>query len=122
MQLQACINLEYANILASAPTGLSTDDAFKHGYSQSDFIEYYAKQLRLLPNPQVEVPQMLEIAQAAGIRMANNLSKDQITKGIDRCRGKVTEGRSTLQGATPKDPASTNIFRDKSGEGAILFG
>lgn len=124
MHLQACINLEYANILASAPPGLSTEDAFKHGYSQSDFIEYYEKRLRLLPNPQVEVPQMLEIAQAAGIRMANNLSKDQIARGIDRCRSKNTQG-STLQGATPQssapqDSASTNIFRDRSGEGVDI--
>src|SRR5688572_16922814 len=86
-QLQSCLNLEYANVLANAPPGLTEQDAYKLGYSQGfDFVLTYEQQLRSLPNPEVEVPEILRIASDAGYRMAKNLTRKQITQALERCR------------------------------------
>lgn len=104
-ELQSCINIEYANVIANAPANISVEDGYKLGYSQGfDFIPFYEKKLRSLPNPEVEVPEILKIATDAGSRMAKYLSKDQIGKAIAKCRGGGGEPSATpIKSNAPSD-------------------
>lgn len=87
LELQSCLNAEFANVLKKAPNNLSNEERFKLGYSKGfDFIDPYEKELRALSQPQETVPRMLEVASAAAIRMAENLSQAQIDQKLLSCR------------------------------------
>lgn len=104
-QIQSCLNLEYANVLVNAPSGLSNQDAYKRGYSQGfEFIPLYEKQLKSLPNPEVEVLEILKVASDAGYRMAKNLTKEQITLALEKCRSVSVP--STNVGVKKSNPPS----------------
>jgi hypothetical protein len=106
-ELQSCINIEYANVIANAPTNISTGDGYKRGYSQGfEFIPFYEKKLRSLPNPEVDVPEILGIATEAGSRMAKNLSKDQIAKAMGKCRG----GDTSVIQKKPYTPSDASLI------------
>ncbi len=92
LQLQSCLNVEYAKIFAEVPKGLSEAEAFKTAYSKSyDFASIYEKKLKLLPNPESTIPEMLKIAGEAGKRMASNLSKVQIDRTFNACRASFSK-------------------------------
>jgi hypothetical protein len=87
LALQSCINLEYANAIANAPKNISQSDAYKKGYSSGfDFIGFYKKPMQQLPNPESTIPEMLSVASQAGYNMAQNLTKEQIIRGLKDCR------------------------------------
>ncbi len=87
LQLQSCLNVEFAKIFTEVPKGLSEADAFKTAYSKSyDFVSIYEKNLKLLPNPESTIPEMLKTAGEAGSRMSANLSKVQIDRTFNACR------------------------------------
>lgn len=87
LELQSCLNAEVANVIKNTPKNLSNDERSKHGYSKGfDFIAPYEKELRALSQPQEEVPRMLEVANAAAIRMAENLSQAQVDQKLLACR------------------------------------
>lgn len=103
-ELQSCINIEYANVIANAPPNLSKEEGYKRGYSQGfDFITFYEKSLRSLPNPDAEVPEILRIATEAGSRMAKNLSKAQISKALGECRVSREQKPTQNKSNTPSD-------------------
>jgi hypothetical protein len=87
MQLQSCLNIEFASIMFDTPKGVSEAEAFKRGYSKAnDFFSFYEKQLRNLPSPESTIPEMLKLAGEAGARMAANLTKAQIDRNLNACR------------------------------------
>lgn len=103
-ELQSCINIEYANVIANAPSNISTEDGYKRGYSQGfDFIPFYEKKLRSLPSPEVDVPEILRIATEAGSRMAKNLSKEQIAKAVGKCRDGSDPNPIPMKSNAPSD-------------------
>ena len=87
LELQSCLNAEYANVIKNMPQNQSNAELFKHGYSRGfDIIAPYENELRGIASPQEIVPKMLEIATAAGTRMADNLSQSQIDRKLFECR------------------------------------
>jgi len=103
-ELQSCINIEYANVIANAPPNISTEEGYKRGYSQGfDFIPFYEKRLSSLPSPEVDVPEILRIATEVGSRMAKNLSKEQIAKAVGKCRAGSEPNPIQIKSNAPSD-------------------
>jgi len=104
-QLQACINLEYAQANAQVKV---------HGGAAApgfDAIAVYAQHLGALPKAVVAVPDMLKLAEAAGAKLAQTLPKDQTDQSLAQCRSRALPVAVPAKVSPPKSTEA--LINDK---------